>query len=504
MKIMIPNVDPWLLFEANSVRIIDAVRFMAPFFGAEYKGVPCFPWYNSYELLLPLKIISFTPPILAFMALMLNRKKEYLIYFAILTLISIFIVKGPNQPLGFINTFIFRNFNLYIIFRSNYQVFTPYIVLGLSVLISFTIDALMKLKIKMKTLNIINKIIIILVLISFIVIIGVLPYPLWIGSFYDPSGFIPSRRVEVPAYYFDIASWLDTQQDEFNILPLPFPTRTNMVLLWENGTKGYTGRYPFCSLSTKHFIVNEFGDSTGSNLVRLIINGYVKNASIFNLFNIKYIFLHRDANWEYISENPRWVGDDLEKIRVSINSIDGLILIKSLGNIDIYLNKYWKPFHAYILSLTAISDVLSQGNIITESFINDTSIKNIIENSECIKLDRINPTLFKARIQVTQQTLLIFNEHYDEGWLLIINNKKYTPFKIFGFGNAYLINEKENLEITLEYEPQLSFNYGCLISLASFLLFSCYIIYVNRNTICSVISTFTSYIIMFIIKIANI
>jgi hypothetical protein len=204
--------------------------------------------------------------------------------------------------------------------------------------------------------------------------------------------------------------------------------------------------------------------------------------------------LHRDANWEYISGNPRWVGDDLEKIRVSLNSIDGLILIKSLGNIDIYLNKYWRPFHAYIINLTAISDVLSKENIITESFIDYISIENIIKNSKCIELDRINPTLFKARIQVTQQTLLIFNEHYDEGWVLKINNKKYTPFKIFGFSNAYLINEIGNLDIALEYEPQQSFIYGCLISLASFLLFSYYIIYVNRNIFCSLISSFKSYI----------
>jgi len=664
----IPEVTPWALFEHNSVKIVDGIRLMG-YYGltTSYKGSPWFPWYGIYNSPLFI-IISFFLPILAFSAFIVNKRNKDLTYFGILTIIFLFLVKGPNPPLGSVNTFLFSHFNLDFIFRSVYQRFMGYVVLGYVVLIAFTIDGLIKTESKKRSFAVLRGLLIMLV---FAGLVGILPHPLWTGSLYDRSGIIPSIRVEIPSYYYEATDWIDAQQCDFNVLPLPFPINNKLPLLWDNGENGYRAKYPFTMLSSKRFITNDFGNQTASILVDLIVNGAINDSSVLNVFNVKYIIFHRDANWKYLEGIS-----DAGQIQRSLDSMNGLVLEKSFGKIDIYRNTHWKPTHAYSLPSTSLdllkklgaekscyiyfvddfeSGSLSQWTsvkgdwkITTESkegnfsvvgtdnssrglpfleltrykgkkisikkFVaeglfkfgentlahfpfwlrvesgksfypiiaernghftfsdgrkisefpidkcyspnrwyqiktiydieegkywvwidnelitptglpiylyesksmvppqeNFTTIRiyagregevgatmwvddvriwdqesenlisqyawvtNLVENSNVIELNKINPTYYRANIEATRPFILIFNEKHDKGWIAKVNGREYESFNAFGFANGYLIDRKGNLEITFEYKPQRWFTIGCTISLTTLLACTVYL-----------------------------
>lgn len=348
----IEGVSSWVLFRCNSVSIVDGMRFMG-YYGLTgvHEGSPLFPWYGVYDS--PLFVaVSFLVPILAFSSFILNKRDKRLIYFGVLTSVFLFFVKGPNPPLGFVNTFLFSHFNLSFIFRSSYQRFMGYVVLGSAILIASTIDELSKLGARVKN-GLLNGFRGLSIALLFVCLVGILPHPLWTGSLYDQSGVIPAKRVEIPNYYYDAAEWLDAREGDFNVLPLPFPSQHKIIFSWDGGEDGYLAKYPFLLLSSKQFITNDFGDRTGSTLSRLIISGAIEDSSVLNVFNVRYIVFHRDTNWMYYGETP----NTLRQIQASLNSINGLILERSFGEIDIYRNTLWRPNRAFSLSYNSLGDL---------------------------------------------------------------------------------------------------------------------------------------------------
>jgi hypothetical protein len=480
----IPGVNPGYLFRVNSVKLIDGLRFMGLYsFSGSYKGSPYFPWYESYSSPL-ITLASFATPVLAFLAFLQGKKrgKRAITCFGILTIVYLFLAKGPNEPFGSVNAFLFSRFGLDFIFRSTYSRFMGYVVLGMSVMIGFTIDHVMKFKVRVRVLDGVKKLSVLLLL---LVLVGVLAHPLWTGSIYDQSGVFPSRRVTIPDYYYEAAEWIDRQEGDFNVLPLPFPTAFRIVFSWENGTNGYRANYPFMFLSSKRFIINDFGNSTGSILVSMIVQGAIKDSRILNLMNVRYVFFHRDTNWEYINGNPEWVSGTPEQIQDSLGAIRGLVLERSFGKIDVYRNDLWKPMHAYLLPFTNRSITAEQWTCsYTKS--DDAisaygSILDAIESARTVELTRINPTLYVASARTAASFILVLNDQYDEGWLLEVNGKKYEPSCVFGFANGYALDVQGDLKMTFNYQPQRLFYWGAFVSSISLIGSAGYLFYVGRT-----------------------
>ena len=342
----LPGVNVSDLFANNSVSISNGLRFLGPptYTLGSYKGSLYFPWYNIYSSPI-IEFISFFIPCLVVFSLF-TKKRKNLIFFGLFTILFLFLVKGPNPPLGSINSLLFSQAGLNFMFRSVYQRFMGYVVLGSAVLITFSIDRIIRLRAKKKILNIFRGIILVSLAISIIVI---LPSPLWTGSTYNQSGIFSSRRVTIPNYYFEAANWVDAQDGQFNVLPLPFPIAYRAAFSWDNGSVGYYSKYPFAFISSKSFMINDFGNQTGSTFVRLLINNAFNDSLILNLFNIKYIFLHRDTNWDYIQGSSSWVSGSLEQMEGALRSMKGLVLEKTFGEIDVYRNTAWQPMTGYIL-----------------------------------------------------------------------------------------------------------------------------------------------------------
>lgn len=95
---------------------------------------------------------------------------------------------------------------------------------------------------------------------------------------------------------------------------------------------------------------------------------------------------------------------------------------------------------------------------------------------------KINPTLWKVKVNATKPFMLTFAESYDPLWEARVYKagklvEKVSPVPVYGVINGFWINQTGNLEIVLRYTPQDWFERGLIISLTTFILSIFYIFY---------------------------
>jgi hypothetical protein len=123
----------------------------------------------------------------------------------------------------------------------------------------------------------------------------------------------------------------------------------------------------------------------------------------------------------------------------------------------------------------------------TEMHIDDVSFQEveiILKNREeifysikSLEYIRINPTEYIVKVNATKPFMLSFAESYDPLWVAYLNGEKIQSTPLYGVINGFYITQTGILEITIEYEPQRWFNYGCAISLTTFLACTAYLTY---------------------------
>jgi len=121
----------------------------------------------------------------------------------------------------------------------------------------------------------------------------------------------------------------------------------------------------------------------------------------------------------------------------------------------------------------------------TEMYIDDVSFQEveiILKNREeifssvkNINFQKINPTKYTLKVNVTEPFVLAFCESYDPLWVCYVNGQKIHSIPLYGVINGFYINQTGYLEITIEYEPQRWFNLGCTISLTTLLACTTYL-----------------------------
>lgn len=95
---------------------------------------------------------------------------------------------------------------------------------------------------------------------------------------------------------------------------------------------------------------------------------------------------------------------------------------------------------------------------------------------------RINPTLWKVKVNATKPFFITFAEAYDPLWEARVYKdsklvEKVSPAPTYGVINGFWINQTGEFEIVLRYTPQDWFERGLMISLTTFILSIFYIVY---------------------------
>jgi len=206
------------------------------------------------------------------------------------------------------------------------------------------------------------------------------------------------------------------------------------------------------------------------------------NGQVLNMSNGSQAYqsfeVIKKGNYKFsiFSQGPfnLYLEDKIYFLNSTTNEIGPLTLDKGIHNFKIKPvltnNKKYYLDVVWIYSVNDKKETLQ--NIFTENQ-TPATVNNF---------QKINPTLWKVKINATKPFMLSFAESYDPLWVAKIKQangkwKEYQPVPLYSVINGFWINETGNLDITVEYKPQRWFYIGAAISLATLLSCISYLVY---------------------------
>ena len=158
------------------------------------------------------------------------------------------------------------------------------------------------------------------------------------------------------------------------------------------------------------------------------------------------------------------------------------------------LNAGWKLNQSYEYAITWFGNITVfkiGGGYITDVWLystnkNNETLNDLFKTNETPatvqNYRKINPTLWKVKVNATKPFFLTFAESYDPLWEARVYKdgklvEKVHPVPVYGVINGFWINQTGNLEIVLRYTPQDWFERGLIISLTTFILSIFYLFY---------------------------
>lgn len=459
------------LFELNSPTLERAIR-LGGYWGltSGYRGSAYFPWSAAYEN--SVGLLGFVLPLIAVFAFFQRRQRSpvrfcpacgasleptskehpqlvcahcggslvvrpalgntaaHLRFFAILLVISLVLVTGPNEPLGQIKSWALSKFSALAAFRGVYQRFMAYaslayapLVAGGLYVIGLALNRLPWSRFRRRAGP--------LAQIGLIGLLAVgLAFPMWNGSLFDTSGVIPSRRITIPPEYERVAQWLDRQDGDFVVLTYPYGPTSLTALDWKEGREGYLGVEPLQLLSSRPFLLGDPSTPYLAPLVQAASEGTAQGSHGLSLMNVRYVVVHLDANADYLSGLPAWIGVDGSVIEANLSDAPGLVPRLSDGELRVFEVTQWRPFRLFAVRLFLDVPIFS------------------LQARELRRITYTKTGLDSYQIpdgEVRSGELLIVNHPYDEFW----RANGQAPIKVKPGLTGFLI--KDPGPITVEH-----------------------------------------------------
>jgi hypothetical protein len=107
--------------------------------------------------------------------------------------------------------------------------------------------------------------------------------------------------------------------------------------------------------------------------------------------------------------------------------------------------------------------------------------------AEAVGYERVDPTLWRARVSARRPFMLVFAEAYDPLWEARVYKdgrlvEVVRSIPVYGVINGFWINETGNLTVVIRYAPQDRFEQGLKISAATLVLCVFYLIWDWRRS----------------------
>lgn len=254
--------------------------------------------------------LTFAVPILAYLAPLFlikkgnNHSRGNILFFLLVSLFAVFIMKGGSPPLGEIN-YAFLSLPFGEFFRHPDDKFAMLFVSSLSVLLTFSL---------MSVLNIKRKKLVQLTAFALIVFLVIYTYPFWNGDvIWQGGNYIPSVRVTIPKDYYDLGEFLRTDSKSslspFRIVALPTTPSGESAYRWESGIQPNSD--PILEYFAEGTSIVQFRDGyvysdrvvdiTQTLLNEGQLQTFLKFASASS---IKYVVLHKDWDSNFIKYVP--------------------------------------------------------------------------------------------------------------------------------------------------------------------------------------------------------
>ncbi|MBI2596910.1 hypothetical protein HYW41_02025 [Candidatus Daviesbacteria bacterium] len=435
------------------------------------------PFYS-----VPIVFAEFIVTAIMFWSILKNKKDISVLILAGVFFTGIFLAKGNNPPLGGIFEFLFKNFLFLQIFRNPFEKSGFILLLAATPLLSF---AIFKVSETLKPLY--RKLIYTVCLIYIVLVWG---YPFYTG-FVLTSKFPPTNnyeigyKVKVPEYYHLADDWLVKRGTNFRTIGFPIEDEA-VTYKWE---KGYSGVELSTALFSNPVILHKTGVPFFYDLVPQIQKTLLGEEEIYklaNILNARYLFVREDIDFK----ERKMVDPLIIKQKLSSRERMGQIRkVGEFGKLTFWENLKWKDLTFYPANLIKLStsqdpsnlssiDALS-GEVLADKKYEFGDVNDSLDNLK-ITYERINPTKYIVHIQeAASPFVLVFSELFNGGWKITSEEggKSYDHFRVNYYANGWLIDKKGNYDLTVEFSLQKWLDIGEKISIISFLVVLCLLIY---------------------------
>ncbi|HVT00650.1 MAG TPA: hypothetical protein VHE53_00265 [Patescibacteria group bacterium] len=369
-------------------------------------------------------------PLFAFASLLFVNKKRkettYVIYFALLAIVGIFLAKGANDPFGQIYILLFNYLPGFTLFRDPTKWYML-IAVSYSVLIPFTLFEIYELIKKQKSIKSLAPLRIGPIIIGlFFIYLVYLIKPALMGQLGGTY-----KKHAVPNEYIKLEKFLSSQSSFSRTLWVPTMQRFGY----------YSENHPSVAAQD---LFNVFSE-------KQIVKAINKPTSKTKLeeLGIEYVIVPYDTEGEiFLSDRKydelgyRKTISDLEKVKY-LNKLNGFgkIAVFRLGN-----------SHAHFWS--------------------DDSVK--------IKSKYIHPTKHQVEVSNAKEgDMLVFSESFDKKWVAMINNQKVLSKNYKGL-NSFILNKSGNYSFVVSYTAQIYVVLGLWISSMTVISLATYL-FIKRN-----------------------
>lgn len=418
---------------------------------------------------------------ISFFSLIVIKNNRNLLFFGILATISLYLAMGSNAPFGFYEWLAFDSPLKHIgwCFKAPDR-WLNLTAISYSIMAAFSIVSISSASKSFKMSVIIISIIIISIIYPF--------YP--VAHDYSEKVFNPTP---IPNDYSQLNAWLNQQEDTFKVVWFPVykpsgyhpswapEKRVGGINIWSSSAE---------SINNFNMVFNE--ESIFYRMEYAINNndGSFPVIQLISHLSAKYIIIdtslpHSDIINAYFKSNdfvkPVY-NTSILKVYENPNYIPEISIPKIIERAD-YYDPVLSQLSIYeYKNIAIIEDNNSMSNINTNLFngelqtVNITNLRTRINKNEksatIIEYEKLNPTLFKIKVDAQKPFMLKFAESYDPLWVVHVDKINETkvsrenihPIPVYSTINGFWITDTGMLEITIEYLPQKWFYYGLFIS----------------------------------------
>jgi hypothetical protein len=413
--------------------------------------------------------LSYLIPLIAFSIIFFKIKNRKVFYFLFLALISLFLAKGANSPLGGLYNWLFFNFPGFAAFKEPYTKFMPLAVMSYAVLIGLVTSKIWK-KFALRPFLIIG--------LACLLIVNV-----W--HVFSNNYIKPGSHVKIPAYWQEANNWFNADKGDFKIFQLP---EEKGYLSRYNWQYGFFGSRPTRYLIDKPILENRYWSGNYMSILTDLSYENLKNplaGTLLGLMNVKYLQHRTDLDWQ----NQKL--DSPEAVRKSLKYQKSVNLTQKFDKLEIYENKEYLPLFYLAKEIKRIKgtpvdyqslkfldqvQIPQEPLVIFEGQAGNKDLEDLVEGDNSFLFKRINPTKYKISLKNNTPVYLVFAESFHPSWKLSVQGKALGKhFIANGFANGFYIDKIGSYEASLEFGPQKYFYLAGAVSIFTFVFLVFYL-----------------------------
>lgn len=374
-------------------------------------------------------------PLLAFSSLIFisqkkadkNSGKKNVLFFAFLALVGIFLAKGANDPFGDLYIWLFENVPGFVMFRDPSKFYTL-IALSYSILIPFSLWAVLQRVVDGKKMEAQNKVLNIFPYFLLIFIILYLLFLIRPAIMVELGGTFRSRTIHQE--YTSFKNVLLEDENFSRVLWFPKFQRF-----------GYNSQmHPALESSSI------FKATNSAELAKEITKSNTEK-KLADL-SIKYIVVPYDSEHELFLNDRKYNSAEPESYKKVLDKVPWLTKDKKFTNITVYRVK-------------SIRDRI------------------YLADAGTVSHKRNSSTNYSINVNTEIDNTLIFNESFSPYWKLFVNGKEIQS-KRYKNVNSFDL-QSINKEMQLKYTLESYYTYGRIISLITILIIFYYLIIYKRQ-----------------------